>query len=1036
MKTMVALLLAAQAFAQTPSIKDAISAIPFRQIGPANPGGRIDDLAVVESDPRVMYAATAAGGVFKTVNGGVTWAPITDHLPVSTVGDIAIAPSDPSILYIGMGEANNRQSSSWGNGVYKSMDAGKTWVHLGLDETHHIGRVVVHPTNPDVVYVAAGGHLWGPNKERGVYKSTDGGKTWQLALFVNEDTGASDIAMDPQSPNTLYAAMYQRRRTAWGFNGGGPHSGLYKSIDGGATWKKVKGGLPEAGETGRIGIDIYRRDPNIVYVVFENARGGVFRSEDRGELWTRMSDTNPRPMYFSQIRIDPNNDQRVWLAGVTLYFSEDGGRTFKPNMSQTIHADFHAIWIDPANSDHLVTGCDGGINITWDRARTWDYVNTIAIAQFYEIDYDMKKPYNVCGGLQDNGTWCGPSATLFREGITNEYWTTVFGADGFYARFDKEDPDIVYAEGQDGNLNRRNLKTGEVRSIRPAPKEKEERYRFQWNSPLVASQHSARTLYYGGNHVFKSTDRGDSWKRLGPDLTTAADRNKLPIMGRMPDREMRSPSDGVAAYGTVTIIAESPVAQSVLWAGTDDGNLQISRNGGESWKNVAGNVPALPKQTYVSRIVPSSAGAGIAYAAFDGHRTDDYATYLYVTTDYGESWKSISTGIVKETGTVHAFREHPRNANVLFAGTEFGLYLSIDRGAHWTKLQSNFPTVPVFDIAIHPRENDLILATHGRGVWIMDDITPLEQLSSAVLDTPLHVFDLRPATEWRISDHKGVTGNKIMTAQNPPFGAIIHYYLKSPLPEKDEVTIIIADKAGKTVRELKGPKSSGIQTVAWDLRYEPPFTLPADGAGGLFFFGGAPRGPFVLPGEYVVKVAAGGHAMQKTVQVEEDPRIQLPVSERQRRLDTMMRITELQKRTDVARRAITAARTDLIALQESWKKPGVAKAPDAAKAAAENLKTRLEAINKRVALGGFREPDSDPTEYVPPSVTQRLMRLMGDMDGYTAPPTEVQNEEIAVLTTLVSELEGAWKQIVDQEVAGFNRALSSSGIGQIAAGAR
>lgn len=552
MKAASLLLLAvASAAAQAPSVKDALASLPFRQIGPANPGGRIDDIAVVESDPRIMYAATAAGGVFKTVNAGVTWVPITDKLPSSTIGDIAIAPSDPSIVYLGMGEANNRQSSSWGNGVYKSMDAGATWVHLGLADTHHIGRVVVHPTNPDILYVAAGGHLWGPNKERGVFKSLDGGKTWSNALFVNEDTGATDIAMDPKSPNTLYAAMYQRRRTAWGFNGGGPHSALYKTVDGGATWKVLKGGLPESGETGRIGLDIYRANPNIVYTLVEHARGGVFRSEDRGETWTRMSETNPRPMYFSQIRVDPNNDQRIWLGGVTLFLSEDGGRSFRTNVSQNIHADFHAIWIDPANSEHMVTGCDGGINVSWDRAKTWDYVNTINIAQFYEIHHDMKKPYTVCGGLQDNGTWCGPSATLFREGITNDDWFKVFGADGFYAQFDKDDPDIVYLEGQDGNLNRRNLKTGEVRSIRPAPKEGEERFRFQWNSPILVSRHSSQVIYYGGNYVFKSSDRGDSWKKLGPDLSTGVDRNKLPIMGRVPDREMRSPSDGVGSFATI-----------------------------------------------------------------------------------------------------------------------------------------------------------------------------------------------------------------------------------------------------------------------------------------------------------------------------------------------------------------------------------------------------------------------------------------------------------------------------------------------------
>jgi photosystem II stability/assembly factor-like uncharacterized protein len=1034
MKTLLFCLCAATVGAQNPALKDALSAVPFRNIGPANPGGRIDDIAVVESDPRIMYVGTAAGGVFKTVNGGITWTPVTDRLPNSSVGDIAIAPSDPSIVYIGMGEANNRQSSSWGNGVYKSMDAGKTWTHLGLEETRHIGRIVVHPTNPDIVYVAGGGHLWGPNKERGVYKSSDGGKNWQLVLAVNEDTGATDIAIDPQSPNTLYAAMYQRRRTPWGFNGGGPNSGLYKTTDGGATWTKLKGGLPETGDTGRIAVDIYRRNPNVVYALVENDKGGVFRSQDKGETWTRMSDTDPRPMYFSQIRVDPNNDQRIWMGGLNLFFSEDGGKTFNVNMSSTVHADMHAIWVDPANSDHLVTGCDGGINISWDRARTWDLVNNVIIAQYYEVAYDTKRPYNVCGGLQDNGSWCGPSATQHQEGITNEEWFKVFGADGFYAQFDKDDPDIVYTEGQDGNLNRRNLKTGEVRSIRPTPKENEEHYRFQWNSPLLTSKHSPQTLYYGGNFVFKSTDGGDSWKKLGPDLTNRADRATLPIMGRLPNREMLAVNDGVSASPTTTVIAESPSAQNVLWAGTDDGNLQVSRNGGESWKNVAGNVPGLPKGTYVSRIVTSATGDGIAYAAFDGHRTDDYNTYLYVTTDYGETWKSIATGIPKETGTIHAFREHPRNPNVLFAGTEFGLYVSIDKGAHWTKFGSNFPTVPVFDIAINPRENDLILATHGRGIWIVDDITPIEQLTQPVLDSSLTVFDMRPAFEWRMtSERKGMLGNKLVKAENPPYGALIHYYTKAD----QEAKISVLDRSGKVIRELKGKKGSGIQTLAWDLRYEPPFTLSAEAAGGLFFFGGAPRGPMVVPGTYTVRVAAGGQTAEKTVQVEEDPRVQLSAADHEQRLTFLMQVAELQKRIEKVRQGVTTLRTSTIALEAVWKKTDAHKVPDNARKAADGLKAKLDGINRRVAMGGgegrSREPDFDPNEYIPPSVPQRLMRLMGDVDGYTSRITPAQAEELAVLKNLVGEVEASYQKVSTDDVAATNRILVSAGAGFIAA---
>ena len=707
--------------------------LKFRSIGPASMGGRLDDIAVVESDPRIIYIGSAAGGLFKTINGGISWEALFENQPNPSIGDIAIAPSNPSVVYIGTGEANNRQSSSWGNGVYKTMDAGATWTHLGLDETHHIGRIVVHPTDPNILYVAALGDLWGPNKERGVYKSTDGGATWSQTLYVNENTGVSDIAIDWQSPNILYATTYQHRRTVFGYNGGGPGSGLYRSTDGGSHWTKLAGGLPTNGDVGRCGLDIYRKNTNIVYALIQHAtRGGVYRSEDKGVTWTRMSDTDPRPSYFSQIRVDPNNDLRIWMGGVNIYFSEDGGRNFVQTRFERVHSDVHAIWIDPNNSDHILSGNDGGIWLTYDSGRSWRHLNNVAIAQFYEVAYDFQKPYHVCGGLQDNYSWCGPSSTTQQDGIGNEDWITVEGGDGFYNRIDPTDPNIIYAESQDGNLSRRDLRTSENKSIRPQEdNDQAPRYRFQWNSPLMISPHDPKTIYYGGNHLFKSTDRGDTWVRLGEDLTTNADRNKMTILGKEITRDTLSRHDGVAAWPCITAIAESPVKAGVLWVGTDDGNVQMSNDGGKTWSNVVSHITGLPKGGYVSRIEPSYKDPGTAYITFDNHRSADYAIYIFMTKNYGDSFSKITSGIPPEAGTVHVIREDPVNMNLLFAGTEFGMFVTFDRGASWHRMKNGLPTVPVFDIQIHPREHDLILATHGRAVWIMDNITALEQMTSA-----------------------------------------------------------------------------------------------------------------------------------------------------------------------------------------------------------------------------------------------------------------------------------------------------------------
>jgi len=1028
----------------------ALKNLPWREIGPANMGGRIDDFAVVESDPDIVYVGAASGGVWKTANAGTTWEPIFDKEGVSTIGDVTLAPSDPSIVWVGTGEPNNRQSSSWGNGVYKSTDAGKTWRNMGLADSHHIGRIVIHPTDPNVVYVAALGHLWGPNKERGVYKTTDGGKTWTQSLFISEDTGVVDIAMDPQSPDTLYAAAYERRRTPYGFNGGGPDGGLYKTTDAGATWKKLTKGLPyaEGGDVGRIGISIYRRNPNIVYAIVQHAKGGVFRSEDKGESWTKMSDTDPRPSYYSQIVVDPNNDLRIWVMGAPMYYSEDGGKTFVNNRVTRIHGDYHAMWINPANSNHMIVGTDGGIHRSYDGGRTWEYVNAVALGQFYEVGYDMRKPYRICGGLQDNGSWCGPSATLFQVGITNDDWFRVASGDGFYVQVDPADAATVYAESQDGNLLRRDLRTNEARTIRPEPKEGEPRYRFQWNSPVAISAHNHNTIYYGGNFLFKSTDRGDTWTKLGGDLTTGVDRAKLPILGKVPDQQTLSRHDGVQDYPCITTISESPLTTAVLWAGTDDGNLQVTRDAGETWKNVADRVPGVPKGTYVSRVVASRYAEGTAYVTFDGHRGNDFNLYAFMTTDYGETWKAISGGLSAKDGTAHVIREHPRNPNLLFLGTEYGAFASFDRGANWVSLKTNLPTVPVDDIAIHPRENDLIFGTHGRSIWVLDDITPLEKLDSKVLGADLYLFDIRPATAWRTYGNKGNTGFKFFTAHNPPYGALINYYLKAKPEAKEQVRITISDKDGKKVREIvcgspaagageaeSSPASAsvpacepkaGINRVSWDLRYTSPAEPTPEQRQAM------EQGPMVEPGDYTVKIAVGSNEVSKTVAVEEDPRITTAPAHRALWHQAVMQLYELAKTATRGQKTIAGLKNSLTAAMESWKQSGAPKVPESIHKAAEALAKQVDELHAKFVAPprplGFAGP---PLAYTPPPFPQRTSRLRGAIQGYTAAPTAQQTDELETLTKQLSETMTRLQKLMDEDLANLNKMMNEAGIPRI-----
>lgn len=1015
------------------TIESATAGLKMRAIGPAIMGGRIDDIAVDPTDPETIYLGAAAGGVWKSTDGGMTWSSTWNSEPNPSIGALAVAPSNPSTVWVGTGEANNRQSASWGDGVYKSTDGGRTWTHMGLDDTQAIGRIVIDPTNADVVYVAGVGHLWGPNEERGLFKTTDGGKTWNKVLYVNADTGVTDVAIDPQSPTTLYAAAYERRRTTWGFNGGGPGSGVYKTTDAGATWTKLTNGLP-TGDDGRIGLAVYRKNPNIVYALIQNANGGVFRSEDKGATWTKMSSDDPRPSYFSQIRVDPNNDLRIWMGGVEISYSEDGGKTFTTQRVKDVHSDFHAIWIDPDDSSYMLVGCDGGIYESRDAGRDWDHLNVMPLGQAYEVGYDNQQPYHVCAGYQDNAEWCGPSRTWFAGGIPNSDWFMVGGGDGFYVKPDPEDPQTIYTESQDGNVERRDLRTNEALSIRPVPKEGDPPYRFNWNSPLLISTHDHNTIYYGGNFLFKSTDRGNSWTKLGGDLTTGVDRNTLSILGQLPTKDTLSLYDGVEWYPTITTIDESPVNASILWAGTDDGNLQVSRDGGQNWKNVTSRVPGVPQGTYVARIVASKFNEGTAYVAFDGHRRNDFHVYLFKTTNYGESWKSVSSGIPEDTGTLHVIREHPSDPNVLFAGMEFGAYFSLDGGEHWNKLGMGLPTVPVDDIQIQPRENDLILATHGRSIYILDDMTSLQKLNSQVLGENLHLFPIRNTIAWHIYQNRWFDAQQVFLGPNPPDGALIDFYLKAKPAKDARLRITILDTSGKQVREIDDAKAdAGINRINWDLAYDPPVKptpeqLAAQAQG---FFGGGARGPMVDPGTYTVKVSLGDDSQTQTVQVMEDPRIQLSDADRAARHDLVMQLYGLYKTADEGQKTVAGLKKSLTDALAAWKKPGAPKIPDDIQKQADALSKKVNDIgDKFISAAGFGSAGG-PLHYTPPPLPMRIGRLMFQLEGYSAAPTQPEKDEAAAVSQELSQAMDVVHGLVNTDLANLNKALNDAGVPHI-----
>lgn len=927
-------------------VAEEFNALHFRSIGPATMSGRIADVAVVESNPAIWYVATAHGGVWKTTSNGVTWTPMLQEQGLMSFGDVTVSQSNPDLVWAGGGESNNRQSTSWGSGVWKSTDGGATWTNMGLRESRHIHRIAIDPRDNNVVFVAATGALFGPGGERGVYKTTDGGATWKRVLAGDEDTGANDIVISPKDPSTMYASMYARRRSECCFNGGSTSNALWRSQDGGETWSKVEGGYP-SGLLGRIAVDVSRTDPNIVYSLVEGpavpaAPGGpgmqpaaatssgpqgLWRSNDGGETWTKVNGVNPRPMYFSKVVVDPTNPETVYYGGVGLHMSIDGGKTVEPDAAMVTHDDVHAIWVNPNNPQHVIIGNDGGVATSYDQAKSWQFIPNLPVGLFYHVSFDMETPFNICGGMQDNYNWCGPSRSRFGRGIINDDWFQILGGDGFHAIPDPRDSRIVYTESQNGNMIRRNVVTGESRSIRPnaltvSPRpDSSESYRWQWDAPMMISTHDAGVLMVAANRVFVSRDRGDSWQVISPDLTTNAKRDSITTMGLQGKDITIATHDGISQWPAIVSLGESPKRAGVIWAGTDDGTVSVTMDNGATWRNVTANLPGLTPWAYVGEVVPSRYEAGRAYVVVANYRQNDYAPYLWVTEDSGSTFTRIDAGLAGEV--TRTLTEDPRNQNVLYVGTETGLFVTLNRGKTWRRFQSNLPTVRVDEIAIHPRDNAMVVATHGRAIFVLDNLAPVQELAAAREATrTLTVFSPGRALQMKYKDDRNdeFWGHQWFTGENPPAEAVIQYHSGS-MPRNLMVRISSGERV---IREMMVPdakRGPGLHTMCWDMRYAPVEVAPAGGGqgggpgggqggrasaeppvpgtraplpepgyrarnicgtpaaggfGGGFGGGGANVGPYVPPGTYTVSlVVDNGVVDSKPIIVVADPEIRL-----------------------------------------------------------------------------------------------------------------------------------------------------------------
>jgi photosystem II stability/assembly factor-like uncharacterized protein len=1031
-------------FAQEPARSspelDALKRLAFRNIGPTNQAGRVSVIVGVPGEPATFYVAGANGGVFKTVNGGTTWKATFDGQAVLSIGEIAIAPSNPNIIYVGTGEENPRNNASFGDGVYRSNDGGQTWIHIGLEDSDRIARIRIDNVNPDIVYACAMGHEWGPNEQRGVFKTTDGGKTWQKVLYRDTQTGCSDIDVNPTNSNEIYAGMYTYLRQAWHLRSGGGETALYKSMDGGVTWTKLTSGIPKMLD--RIGVSVARSSPNIVYMISEtqNYEGELWRTDDAGATWrvvSRDPNINFRPFYYSDVRADPNDPNRVFTLSGSLYMSEDGGRTFR-TIGRDVHGDHQALWIDPKNSKRILSGSDGGFQVSDDGGQNFNVLNNVAFTQFYHVNYDLQRPYNVCGGLQDNGTWCGPSNSLLSEGIRKAEWFTVGGGDGFFAVPDLKEPWRIYTNLQGGVISVMDVRSGAERNIVPYPNRvgsvgdamANHKHRFNWNSPIVLAPDGA-TVYFGGEVLFRSANHGQSWDIISPDLTTN-DKSKQQTSGEP------IVTDNTAAefHCTILAIAPSPVDPNVIWVGTDDGNVQVTRDGGKTWTNVVKNIVGLAPNAWIPNLEASHFDAGTAYVPADHHQDNDYAPYFYRTTDFGRTWTKLNVGGGARTGRAHEIREDTKVKAVLYAGTELGLWVSFDAGAQWHKMHNGVPNVPVRDIQIHPRENDLIVATHGRGLYILDDITPLQRIGEAV-KTDGELFDIRPATRWTIWGKDGNLGQGVWRAPNPPAGAILNSFLKS---DQTDLVVTVADKAGKTVRTIRNaPRAAGVNRTEWDLRYDGPVggggrggrgggpeappapageEPPAGGGGGRF--GGA-AGPYVLPGDYTVKLRAGTKELAKTVKVDVDPRVPTTQAELEAQLTAAMALRDLVTRANTTVERANGLISQLTALQDRLNR-NPAGTPPGLK---EMVSSTLDSI-KQLRDDDLTRPYPSMGYRQYPRIAQEIQSIAGAVSRVAVRPTDGQALRLKELTDELDKAVGALNKLQSDQVNRINELMKSA----------
>ncbi len=1050
---------------------ETFSGLELRSIGPALTSGRISDLAVHPEDHSTIYVAAASGGVWKTTNGGTTWQPIFDHQGSYSIGCVTLDPQNPHVVWVGTGENNSQRSVGYGDGVYKSLDGGATWTHMGLASSEHIGKIVIDPRDSDIVYVAAQGPLWSSGGDRGLYKTTDGGKTWVLVLEISEHTGVSDLVFDPRDPDVLYATAYQRRRHVWTLINGGPESALHKSTDGGASWRRIEGGLPK-GDVGRIGLAISPLDPDVLYAVVEAAldKGGFFRSTDRGEHWEKRSGyVSASPQYYQELFPDPHDIDRVYSMDVYLQVTEDGGKTFHSVPETYKHVDNHAFWIDPDDTDHLLDGCDGGLYESFDRGATWRFFTNLPITQFYKLTVDNALPfYNVYGGTQDNFTLGGPSRTLSEYGIATSDWIITLGGDGFQAAVDPENPDIVYSQWQYGNLFRFDKKNGEVIDIRPRPGVDDTPLRWNWDAPLIISPHSAARLYYAAQQIFKSEDRGDSWTTISRDLSRQIDRDQLPVMGKVWPVDAIAKSVSTSPYGNVVSLDESPLAEGLIYAGTDDGLIQVSEDDGGAWRKIE-SFPGVPESTYVNDIAASLHDSDTVYAAFNNHKQGDFAPYLLASTDRGASWTAIhgdpAVSGLPERGSVYTVALDHEQAGLLFAGTEFGVFFTRGDG-RWVELTGGMPTVGVRDIALQRRENDLVLGTFGRGFYILDDYTPLRHASPEKLEQAALLFPVKKTPMYMEHHLLGMprspfVGDDHYFASNPPFGATFTYYLKdgletlaeqrreaekaaaeeggtAPYPSLDDlraeareeapaILLTVRDADGHVVRHLEGPVGAGFHRIAWNLRFpapNPASVTPIE----LGPFDDPIVGPMVVPGTYSVSLARriagevtplGGPETFETVPINTG---HLSTDDRAALLDFQRQTARLQRAVLGTAEAIAETGNRIAHL-----KVALHDTPAADPALGDTLREvegRLRDLTVELIGDSVMRGHQHRTL---PSISQRVSEIVAGHWTSTSAPTETQRQAYDTAADAFGPLLEKLQQLIGVELEAVEEALEAAG---------